>query len=322
MASNGHYHCSVKIIGRSAGCSAVAAAYRAGEKLHDERENKTHDYTNKGRDGVEFSAIFAPSHAPEWVHDRGQLWNETEKREDKSTSPQTAQLAREVEVSLPRELSLEQRIGLVSSFVNEKFVNRGMVADVNLHNNTDEHGNQYPHAHIMLSMRDISADGFGNKNREWNTAVFTKDDYIKDKSKLTTLRADWADYVNAALADSGSEKRVSHLSNEAQGLEPPKAQYLSREEYQIKEAGGYSYSTFNKIRSDYEPQKAALVAALTQPKTQKNLVYNHSLPLNDWEYIQARKAVEVDTEIYIEPPDYSHAENYINSRSNEMGLSR
>lgn len=126
------YHCAVKIISRSSGRSSVgAAAYRAGEKLENERDGRTHDYTRK--DGVVHTEIMTPDNAPEWAKDREKLWNEVEKAE-KSID---AQLCREVEVALPTELTPEQQKELVRDYVKDNFVDRGMIADVAIHDKGD-----------------------------------------------------------------------------------------------------------------------------------------------------------------------------------------
>lgn len=205
--SDGHYYLDVKIVARSAGRSAVAAAaYRAGERLHDERLGVTHDYRRK--QAVEHAEIVAPEHAPDFVRDREALWNEVEKVEKRKD----AQLAREVVVSLPRDLSPADQVALVRRFVTDQFVSRGMVADWSLHAPKASDGKENPHAHILLTFRDLGPDGFGKKNREWNTALFTKNDRVKDKSPLLELRAVWAEYVNRALNDGGSNTRVDHRS--------------------------------------------------------------------------------------------------------------
>src|SRR5271163_3203294 len=95
------FHLDVKTISRSQGRSVVgAAAYRAGERILDERQGITFDYSQKK--GVVYSEILAPAHAPEWVKDRARLWNEVEKLEKRKDS----QLAREVLIALPQELTL------------------------------------------------------------------------------------------------------------------------------------------------------------------------------------------------------------------------
>lgn len=176
----------------------AAAAYRAGEHLQDERLGESFDYSR--RKGMGYKEILAPEHAPDWVKDRQRLWNEVElieKRKD-------AQLCREINIALPRELDPEQQKELIRGFVQEQFVDRGMIADVVIHRNDTEN----PHAHVMLTMREITANGFGLKNREWN-----------EKQQLEQWREEWANYANRALERVGFEERITHLSHAARGLE-------------------------------------------------------------------------------------------------------
>lgn len=138
------YHCSIKIISRTGGRSAVAsAAYRAGEKLYNEETGLTHDFTRKG--GVIMNEILLPHNAPVRYKSRETLWNEVQTIEKRSD----AQLAREVEVAFPTELDRNQQIECVRDYIQENFVGRGMIADWALHDKND--GN--PHAHILLTMR-------------------------------------------------------------------------------------------------------------------------------------------------------------------------
>jgi ATP-dependent exoDNAse (exonuclease V) alpha subunit len=140
------YHCSIKIISRSGGRSAVAsAAYRSGERLYNDETGITHDFTKKG--GVVMNEILLPENAPERFSDREILWNEVQKIEKRSD----AQFAREVEVALPTEMNRDEQIACVRAYVQENFVSKGMLADWALHDKGD--GN--PHAHIMLTMRGI-----------------------------------------------------------------------------------------------------------------------------------------------------------------------
>lgn len=160
------YHCSIKLIGRSGGRSAVAsAAYRSGEKLLNEETGITHDFTKKS--GVVMSEILLPANAPDRYHDRQTLWNEVQKVEKRSD----AQLAREVEVALPSELTRAQQIECVRSYINDNFTSKGMIADWALHDKGD--GN--PHAHIMLSVRAI------DENERWTS---------KQKSVFANARDD------------------------------------------------------------------------------------------------------------------------------------
>ena len=122
------YHFSAKVISRANGSSAVAsAAYRSASELHDERLGRSHNFSNKA--GVEHSEIMAPEGSPERWQDREALWNEVEAGEVRKD----AQLAREIEFSIPREMSQAQGVELARDFVQTEFVDRGMVADLNVH---------------------------------------------------------------------------------------------------------------------------------------------------------------------------------------------
>ena len=150
------YHCSIKVISRGKGKSAVAAAaYRAGEKITNEFDGMTHDYTHKG--GVVHTEILLPDHAPAEYADRAVLWNEVEKIE----KAKNAQLVREIEIALPRELTREQGISLVREYVKRHFVAAGMCADVCLHDT----GGGNPHAHIMLQCALLTRAASGERSK-------------------------------------------------------------------------------------------------------------------------------------------------------------
>ena len=123
----------------------AAAAYRSGSRFTDKRTGLDHNYTAK-RD-VEHSEIVAPDNAPAWMRDREKLWNSVEMVEKR----RDAQLCREIEVALPRELTTDRHIELVREFVQTEFVDHGMIADFNIHNGRARDGNEQPHAHILLT---------------------------------------------------------------------------------------------------------------------------------------------------------------------------
>ena len=153
------YHCSIKIISRGKGKSAVAAAaYRSGETLTNHYDGVTHDFTRKG--GIVHTEILLPPHAPPDFADRSILWNSVEKIEKAKNS----QLAREIEIALPVELDREQQIQLIREYVKENFVSVGMCADFAIHDKQD--GN--PHAHIMLTMRPLEQSGEWGQSQKRN----------------------------------------------------------------------------------------------------------------------------------------------------------
>jgi Ti-type conjugative transfer relaxase TraA len=201
------YHFTAKVISRSKGRSAVAAAaYRSASHLHDYRQDLTFDYAAKP--DVIHSEILAPREAPEWVRDRELLWNAVEAGEKRRDS----QVAREVEFALPGELTQSQAIALAREFVEREFVARGMVADLNVH---WDKGN--PHAHVMVTMRELTPDGFGLKATEWNR-----------RELLAEWRQHWADLENKHLLRAGLDIRIDHRSYRDQGIELEPTSHLGR----------------------------------------------------------------------------------------------
>ena len=234
------YHLSVKIISRGKGKSAVAAAaYRAGELIKNEYDGITHDYTKKG--GVVHTEILLPENAPAEFSGRAVLWNAVEKIEKVANS----QLAREIELALPVELSKGQNISLVCGYVKEHFVSAGMCADVCVH----DVGKGNPHAHVLLTMRpfnddkswgikekkDYALDGNGNRipiidkntglqkldgrnRKQWKREYVQTNDW-NNPYNAEIWRAAWEAAANAALGKHGHESRIDHRSYERQGKE-------------------------------------------------------------------------------------------------------
>ncbi|MEG3156070.1 Ti-type conjugative transfer relaxase TraA, partial [Sphingomonas sp. RB1R13] len=197
------YHFSAKIISRANGSSALAAAaYRSASRLHDQRLDRHHDFSNKA--GVVHSEVLLPDGAPEAWLDREVLWNAVEAVEFRKD----AQLAREVEFAIPRELDQAEGIRLARDFVSHEFVARGMAADLNVHWDIGTDGEAKPHAHVMLALREVNEEGFGKKNRDW-----TRTDLLE------TWRERWAGHVNARLAELDIDARVDHRSLKAQGID-------------------------------------------------------------------------------------------------------
>jgi hypothetical protein len=227
------YHCSIKNISRSSGRSAVAcAAYRSGEELEDLETGITHDYRKKT--GIAFAEIFLCKNAPERFQNREELWNEVEKIEKAAD----ARLAREIEVAIPRELSLEEMKNLVAGYA-KMLTEEGMCVDAAIHLKV---GN--PHAHLMCTTRKIKADGtwdqkekkvyaldeFGNKipvidqetreqkigargRRIWKRVTVAAND-LNAKENVEKWRKMWSEHCNAYLEP---EQQIDHWSYERQG---------------------------------------------------------------------------------------------------------
>jgi Ti-type conjugative transfer relaxase TraA len=197
------YHFSAKIISRANGSSALAsAAYRSASRLHDERLDRHHDFSNKA--GVVHSEVMLPDGAREHLADRETLWNAVEAVELRKD----AQLSREVEFAIPRELDQAEGIRLAREFVDREFVACGMIADLNVHWDVGADGEPKPHAHVMLTLRDVDENGFGKKNRDWNRTDL-----------LEKWRERWTEHANQRLAELDIDARIDHRSLEAQGID-------------------------------------------------------------------------------------------------------
>jgi len=190
-------HVQAKLVKRSEGRNVIAAAaYRSGENLIDRRDFRSFDYSR--RQQVLATRLIAPEGASEWITSRNALWNlveETERRKD-------AQLARELEVSIPAELDQTTRDELVWQFCEEQFVQRGMIADVAIHGPAEGEGLNF-HFHALLTMRELGEDGFGKKVRAWN-----------DNALLDEWKDAWIALCNAALERKSVDVRLDRRSIE------------------------------------------------------------------------------------------------------------
>ena len=221
------YHWNIGIVSRGKGKSAVAAAaYRSGEKLTNEWDGMTHDYTRKG--GVVHTEILLPPNAPPSFSDRSTLWNSVELYEKAGN----AQLAREIDAALPIELSREEQIRLVREYCSSQFVSRGMCVDFAIHD-TDS---GTPHCHIMLTMRPLDERGAwaAKSKKEYDLDEngerirLPSGRYKTHKVDLTgwnsqenalVWRKAWADISNDYLERAGSPERIDHRSNAERGID-------------------------------------------------------------------------------------------------------
>jgi hypothetical protein len=220
------FHLTAKVISRGKGQSAIAsAAYRSGERLRDEQAGEQKFYTARA-ERILFTGIMAPSGAPEWAHDRNRLWNEAERAEKRKD----AQLAREFEAALPHEFTEQQREWLVKDFAREAFVRQGYVADIAIHAPDETSDERNYHAHIMVTMRTLGADGFAAK----------KDRSLNSTEQLEAWREQWAHLVNRHLERHGHEERVDHRSLDAQGIEREPTVHLGYAAIEMDRRGAQS----------------------------------------------------------------------------------
>ena len=223
------FHFSVSMISRGKGKSAVAsAAYIAGEKIKNEWDEVIHDYTKK--QGVIHKEIFLPDHAPKEFTDRTTLWNSVELFEKNSN----AQLARNFIIALPKELSLEENKKLISEFIETNFVSEGMVADLAIHDESQD-GNNNIHAHIMTIVRPLNEDGtWGQKSKkeymldENGEKILGKNGKPKtrkveltnwnDRGNVEKWRESFSNLCNRYLQENEIDKKVDHRSFKRQAV--------------------------------------------------------------------------------------------------------
>lgn len=191
------FHLSFSMLKRSAGkSSCYLAAYNARERIEDLRTGDVYDYSY--RSDLFHHCILAPEHTPfNFIENSAVLWNEIEKVEKRKD----AQLSRYFDIAIPVELDNDAKIALIKNYCKRNFVSKGMIADISFHD-IDGHN---PHAHVMLTLREITPKGFGNKNRSWN-----------EHDLMDEWRASWSRMSNRALERVGSKNRMDHRSLAAQ----------------------------------------------------------------------------------------------------------
>ncbi|MBN3181925.1 MobA/MobL family protein [Pectobacterium brasiliense] len=191
------FHLEFKIVKRSEGMSSCRkAAYHARCKITDDRTGNTYDFSH--RTDLFYHQILAPVYAPTHIIESSTaLWNEVERVERQKDG----QTARYFDVAIPCELNNKDKIKLVVEYCQKNFIDKGMIADIAFH---DLDGNN-PHAHVMLTLKPITADGFGKKDRSWN-----------DKKNVILWRESWSVIANRYLAAAGSNERIDHRSIDTQ----------------------------------------------------------------------------------------------------------
>ena len=241
------FQCHIQVISRGEGRSVVsAAAYRSASRIENNYTGLTDDYTQQG--WVEYSEIILPANAPGEWNDRAILWNAVEEAE----KSRDCRLAREIEVALPQELSLQENIRLVQEFVRDSFVSDGMIADINIHNPpvrdssgipVDADGNRVtdrkamvfrnPHAHILLTLRPLDENGrwMPKTEKEYlckkgnQTKAFTAEEFKAAKEEgalnVIALPHDWSNYgeVIESFKMKYPEIKVTELNPNASSKE-------------------------------------------------------------------------------------------------------
>jgi ATP-dependent exoDNAse (exonuclease V) alpha subunit len=257
---------------RSHGSSAPSlAAYRAGERIRDERARRTHDHTD--RQGVMHKEIMLPARsagaAASWATDRATLWNAAETAEKRKD----ARVAREYLIAVPSELTHPQRVHLVRGFAQELAERYGFAVDVALHSPRDFRGSDPRnfHAHLLATTREVSREGLGRKTtldlRDENRRQLGLGPAVRE---LFYVRQRWAEVANVALESAHIDARIDHRSLAAQGITRAPKLWIPRVPYEIERRGGHSVVA-ERIREEHRarlgPPPSRLEPLTAAPET-------------------------------------------------------
>jgi ATP-dependent exoDNAse (exonuclease V) alpha subunit len=232
-----------------------AAAYRAGEKIRDERTGKLHNHSR--RTDVTHKEIMLPAHLSgadmSWAKDRASLWNAAEYAEAR----RNARVAREVLVSLPAELSTGSRLSAARTFSQEIADHYGVAVDLAVHDPRPSGDPRNFHAHLLLTTREVTADGLGAKTGlDLDTRQRVKLGLPNESQEFTAVRARWATILNEALREANLDVRVDHRSLAAQGIDREPTPHIPFAAFKLEKAGKHS-DLAEEIRARYKERQAA-----------------------------------------------------------------
>lgn len=268
------FHLRVSTISRSKGGSAIAAyCYRNGTKARDPRLGITYDYRNR-RNGV------ASRFVEGWDGSKLALWQAAESAERKKNSC----VAREIQVSLPRELTSEQGERLTRRFAQFIVSEYGVAVDAVVHRKASKSRPDHnPHSHLLLTTRTVKDGVLGEKTRVWDELIGKKETLPdgttiyhepEGKKQVEKVRRVWAEFANNALADAGSVERIDHRSDAARGIErtsparsiPRGALARQQREYlatpKVRERERKRQNAERQASQALQPQKVSLGAVL------------------------------------------------------------
>ncbi|ANK68446.1 MobQ family relaxase [Loigolactobacillus backii] len=277
------FHMSFSNISAGKGRSAIAgASYRSGEKLFDQKEGRSYFYA---RSVMPESFILTPKNAPEWASDREKLWNEVERKDRRANS----RYAKEFNVALPVELSEDEQKELLTKYVEEDFVDEGMVADVAIHRDHPDN----PHAHVMLTNRPFNPDGTwglkskrenildenGNKTYTGNSRFpRSRKVWLVDwdkKEKINQWRHNWAASVNQALEQKNIPDRISEKSFVEQGIADTPMQHegINSKRHERK-AFNQQVKNYRKAKASYKNNQEKVINRGHLDSLSKHLSFN------------------------------------------------
>lgn len=245
------FRLDIKPISRARGQTATgAAAYRAGERIRDERTGEVHNHSR--RKDVAHTEIFLPSQfgdAPmEWARDRTRLWNTAESLEKRRNS----RVAREFQISLPSELTAEQRLTLARNFAREVSDRYGVAVDLALHDPKPSGDPRQFHAHLLMTTREVTQEGLGAKaGLDMQSVQRFRRGLTDHKTEYVAIRERWASLTNAAFRQANIDVRVDHRTLAAQGIDRQPVVHVPLEFYR-QQAKGLNQDGITKMRAQYK----------------------------------------------------------------------
>lgn len=221
------YFLRVQTVRRAAGRSIVAAAaYRAGQRITDDRTGQAFDYSR--RRGVVASGLVG------WEGGREALWNAAEAAEKR----RDAVVGREVLVALPHSLPRAEQEALLVRLSGWLQRRHKVAVDWCMHFPDPEGDGRNWHGHILLTARRVEGGRLGAKTLELDRRPASR-------QAVEALRRAWAGMVNDALARDGQSGRVDGRSHArqaaAKGIQPqlpmltigPQAHRLARRGHKL-----------------------------------------------------------------------------------------
>jgi ATP-dependent exoDNAse (exonuclease V) alpha subunit len=250
------YHFRISSVGRSAGRRATAAAaYRAGERLRDERSG--HLYNFSRRKDVSHTEIFLPANlagaADAWATSREKLWNVAEHTEKQSNS----RVAREYQVALPHELNTAQQVALARALARELAERYKVAVDLAVHLPRPGGDPRNFHAHLLTTTREVTPRGLGAKTGlDMQGRERSRRELPSSREEFRALRERWATLTNEALQAANVEARVDHRSLAERGIDREPRPSIPIASLKMEQRGVRS-EVAERIREDYRRRVAA-----------------------------------------------------------------
>jgi hypothetical protein len=300
------FRLQIGTIGRSVGRSATAAAaYRAGERIRDQRTNSVHDYSR--RKDVIHAEIMLPSRldaaAVEWARDRSSLWNAAEHAENRKNS----RVAREIQVGLPPELSASQRLDLARRFSQDVADRYNVAVDLAIHNPPADGDPRNFHAHLLATTREVSASGLGARTGlDLRPEERERLGLASHVQEYRNIRERWAEFTNEALREAAIDVRIDHRTLAAQGIDREPRPFIPVSAMRMERSG---------VRSEQAERIRAEHSARVQARLERKALASRVEQLSAGSSMNSASAPQADAPRSLEDLRRQARENWLQMRS-------